>query len=160
IILIGASQGHLGSSLYLREFLGREDGPPPPVDLAAERRNGDLVRRLIGDGLVTACHDLSDGGLLIALAEMAMAGGIGAAIGNGDRGWLFGEDQARYLVTATPQHAQALLKEAAALAVPARLIGETGGQALTLAEGGAISVARLKQLNEAWLPAYMGAGLE
>ncbi|MGH6931452.1 MAG: phosphoribosylformylglycinamidine synthase subunit PurL, partial [Dongiaceae bacterium] len=68
IILIGASQGHLGSSLYLREILGREDGPPPPIDLAAERHNGDLVRRLIADGLVTACHDLSDGGLLIALA--------------------------------------------------------------------------------------------
>ena len=80
ILLIGATAGWLGASLYLREVCGREDGAPPPVDLAAERRNGDLVRALIADGLVGRCHDLSDGGLLVGLAEMALAGGIGASI--------------------------------------------------------------------------------
>src|SRR5579863_3986527 len=80
IILIGETRGHLGQSLYLREILGREEGAPPPVDLDAERRNGDFVRGQILGGGVSACHDLSDGGLLVALAEMAMAGGIGAAL--------------------------------------------------------------------------------
>ena len=78
ILLIGETQGWLGQSLYLRDVCGREEGAPPPVDLVEERENGDFVRALIGDGLVTAAHDISDGGLLVALAEMAMASGIGA----------------------------------------------------------------------------------
>jgi phosphoribosylformylglycinamidine synthase len=157
VILIGATAGHLGCSLYLREIHGREDGPPPPVDLAAERRNGDLVRKLIVRGWVTACHDLSDGGLLVAIAEMAMAGGIGATIRKGDAGWLFGEDQARYVVAASRSFVEPLLHEARAAGVPAQAIGQTGGGALTLPDIGAISVARLRQANERWLPVYMGA---
>ncbi|HEV8678910.1 MAG TPA: phosphoribosylformylglycinamidine synthase subunit PurL, partial [Stellaceae bacterium] len=82
LILVGDTAGHLGASLYLREIEGQEAGPPPPVDLAAERRHGDFVRRLIERGLVAACHDLSDGGLLVALAEMAMAGNRGTTLDN------------------------------------------------------------------------------
>src|SRR6202048_788335 len=81
ILLIGKTAGWLGQSLYLRDICGREDGAPPPVDLAAERRNGDFVRGLIESRAVTAVHDVSDGGLAVALAEMAMAGGVGASIG-------------------------------------------------------------------------------
>ena len=80
ILLVGETHGWLGQSLYLREICGREEGAPPPVDLAAERRNGEFVRALIRDGIVTAVHDVSDGGLLVALAEMAMASGIGAEL--------------------------------------------------------------------------------
>src|SRR5581483_7599839 len=103
LFLIGETLGHLGASLYLREIEGREDGAPPPVDLAAERRNGDFIRELIGKGLVTACHDVSDGGLLVALAEMAIAGGLGVGLhpppaGLAPHAWLFGEDQARYVI--------------------------------------------------------------
>src|SRR5438067_772784 len=71
ILLVGETAGWLGQSLYLREICEREEGAPPPVDLASERRNGDLVRLLIGEGAVTAVHDVADGGLLVALAEMA-----------------------------------------------------------------------------------------
>ncbi len=108
LILIGETRGHLGASLYLREIEGSEAGPPPPVDLAAERRNGDFVRAEIGAGRVAACHDVSDGGLLVALAEMAMAGGRGVALDPLPSdlpciAYLFGEDQARYLIeTADP----------------------------------------------------------
>jgi phosphoribosylformylglycinamidine (FGAM) synthase-like enzyme len=80
LILIGDTAGHLGASLYLREIEGSEAGAPPPVDLLAERKNGDFVRAMIQAGHVAACHDVSDGGLLVALAEMAMAGGRGAAL--------------------------------------------------------------------------------
>ena len=73
ILLVGDDTGWLGQSLYLREICGREEGAPPPVDLAAERRHGDAVRALIRDGLVAAVHDVSDGGLAVALAEMAIA---------------------------------------------------------------------------------------
>src|SRR6185369_10257837 len=108
LVLIGETHGELGSSLYLRELFGREDGAPPPVDLAVERRNGDFVRALIQSGRVTACHDISDGGLAIALAEMAMAGNCGARIApvppDQAHGWLFGEEQARYVLTCTAEH--------------------------------------------------------
>jgi len=164
LILIGDTRGHLGASLYLREIEGREDGLPPPVDLAAERTNGDFVRAMIQAGHVAACHDLSDGGLLTALAEMAMAGGRGATLaGPGTmplHAWLFGEDQGRYLVeTGDP----ATLLSAAELAgVPAVRVGWVeaagDGAALTLRGAGAISVAQLTAANEAWLPGYMALG--
>jgi phosphoribosylformylglycinamidine synthase subunit PurL len=159
LILVGATRGHLGASLYLREVEGREAGPPPDVDLSAERRNGDFVRSLIRSGRVAACHDLSDGGLLVAAAEMAMAGGLGLAFAPGPEGlpaqaWYFGEDQGRYLIeTADPA---AVLAAASAAGVPARAIATVAaGGALTLQGGDAISVAALTARNEAWLPDYM-----
>ncbi len=160
VLLVGATKGHLGASIFLREIAGREDGPPPPVDLAAERRNGDFVRGLIAAGRVTACHDLSDGGLAVAVAEMAMAGGIGASLSLPeekalDYSWLFGEDQARYLVTCRPETASGIVAEAAAARVPILILGETGGTRLTLPSGHTISVDELAVAHEAWLPAYM-----
>src|SRR5262249_2557803 len=157
IILIGESRGHLGSSLYLREIHGREDGPPPPVDLAAERRNGDPGRTLIHHGCVTACHDASGGGRLVAAGEMAMAGGIGAALRAGDIGWLFGEDQARYVVSVNRSFVEPLLQEAKSWRVPADVIGQTGGGALTVADRRALSVARLPRPDAGWPPAPMAA---
>ncbi|EWY42001.1 phosphoribosylformylglycinamidine synthase [Skermanella stibiiresistens SB22] len=162
ILLIGDTVGHVGQSLYLREIHGREAGSPPPVDLAAERRNGDLVRGLIRDRAVTACHDLSDGGLLVAVAEMAMAGRIGADIdlpaGLDAAGFLFGEDQARYLVTATD--ADAVIERARVASVPVLRLGTTGGTSLTVGGTDAISVDGLRTAHEAWLPAVMAGGAD
>jgi len=159
LLLVGATHGHLGASLYLREVLGREEGAPPPVDLAAERANGDFVRAMIAAGHVGACHDVSDGGMLVALAEMAMAGGWGATVAvpaGPVAGFLFGEDQARYiLATAAPE---AVTAEAARRGVPVLRLGTTGGAALTVTGAGAISISELRRINEAWLPAYMAAG--
>ncbi|MGG5887484.1 phosphoribosylformylglycinamidine synthase subunit PurL [Falsiroseomonas sp. HC035] len=158
LVLVGETRGWLGQSLWLREILGREDGAPPPVDLAAERRNGDFVRAQILAGQVAACHDLSDGGLLVAVAEMAMGGGTGAQLTSPPEGlpaqaWWFGEDQARYLL-AVPDGA-ALLHAAAAAKVPSMLLGRSGGGDLVLADGSSISVARLVVAHEATLPALM-----
>ena len=101
ILLVGATAGWLGQSMYLAELCGREEGAPPPVDLSAERRNGDFVRGLINRREINAAHDLSDGGLAIAIAEMALAGGMGAKLeaapGMPAHAWLFGEDQGRYV---------------------------------------------------------------
>jgi phosphoribosylformylglycinamidine synthase len=166
ILLIGETHGHLGASIYLRDLMGRREGAAPPVDLAAEKRNGDFVRALIGAGRVSACHDLADGGLAVALAEMALAGDLGAEIaqpgGEVDtaakppvHGWLFGEDQARYLVTTA--EAETLLEAARAAGVPATRIGVTGGTALTLPGGAPISLGELRAAHEGWLPRYMDA---
>jgi phosphoribosylformylglycinamidine synthase len=159
LILIGDTKGHLGASLYLRQIEGRDDGAPPPVDLAAERRNGDFVRAEIAAGRVAACHDVSDGGLLVAIAEMAMAGGRGVSLeappdGVPNHAWWFGEDQARYLVeTATPELVLASARNAR---IYAQQFGTVAGAALTLSGADAISVAELKAANEAWLPGFMG----
>ena len=162
LVLIGEAHGWLGSSLYLREICGREEGAPPPVELAIERRNGDLVRRLIEDGKVFACHDVADGGMLVALAEMAMASGIGAALdrpadGNDGAGWLFGEDQGRYLLAVDPESLPNLLDEARMAGVIARAIGKTGGQSLTLEGCDTICLSEMVERHEGWLSSYMSA---
>jgi phosphoribosylformylglycinamidine synthase subunit PurL len=158
IYLIGDMVGHLGQSLYLREVHGREEGAPPPVDLIEERRNGDFVRKLIELEYVTAVHDVSDGGLLVALVEMAMAGGVGcqleAATGRADAYW-FGEDQARYIVTT--KNPDALVQGERATGAPVRKIGVTLAEAVVvLHDGVRISVNDLRQAHEAFLPALMG----
>ncbi len=151
--LVGGAPGWLGQSLWLREIAGREAGPPPPVDLAAERRTGDAVRTAILAGAVSACHDISDGGLLIALAEMALAGDTGIDLSaDGDHGFWFGEDQGRY-VLALPAGATPPGK------LDALRLGHTThpgeGASLKLADGGIISVAELRTAHEAFLPAWL-----
>lgn len=159
ILLIGKDGSHLGRSIYLREILGRDEGPPPEVDLDREKATGDLVRGLITNGEITACHDISDGGLVIALAEMALAGGLGAefAVPSGRQtlGWLFGEDQARYVVTCSAAGANGLIEKARLANIPAAVIGIVGGDSLKC--GGVLSVplAKLDQAYENWFPEYM-----
>ncbi|SMH49148.1 phosphoribosylformylglycinamidine synthase subunit PurL [Mesorhizobium australicum] len=166
ILLLGAPETlgmHLGQSIYLRDIHARKDGPPPPVDLAKERLVGDFVREMIRDGVFTAVHDVSDGGLAVALAEMAIASGIGAEVqlpGGADpiRAW-FGEDQSRYVVTvshADPGLVRDVQDQAAARGVPALWIGETGGTDLKLAGARAVPVADLKAAHEGWFPRFMG----
>ena len=163
ILLIGETGGWLGQSAWLREICGREQGAPPPVDLAAERRNGDFLRGLIQAGRVRTAHDLSEGGLAVALAEMAMASGLGARIvalpAGPSHAILFGEDQARYLVAVAPAETAALLDEARAAGVPLTRIGVTGGDSLELPGEAPISVAKLARAHESWLPDYMAAGV-
>jgi phosphoribosylformylglycinamidine synthase II len=157
ILLVGETHGVLGQSLYLREICGREEGAPPPVDLAVEKCNGDFVRGLIREGLVTAVHDVSDGGLLVALAEMAMASGIGAVLEARTEipayAFWFGEDQARYVVTA--KRADEIVRRAEAAGVPLVRIGATGGGVLAIAGERPLPVDGLKQHFEAWLPNYV-----
>ena len=163
ILLIGGPEGwgtHLGQSLYLRDIHERSDGPPPPVDLQHEKAVGDFVRGLIRKGDATAVHDVSDGGIAVAVAEMAMASGIGATIeapAAGDAiAMLFGEDQGRYLVTVPAALATDVSDRARGLGFDASAIGTTGGRELKLADARAISVDELKAAHEGWFPRFMG----
>src|SRR3978361_1775807 len=160
ILLIGDTQGWLGQSVYLRDVCGREEGAPPPVDLAAEKRNGDVVRGMIHAGTATAVHDVSDGGLLIALAEMGIAGGIGAILDEAPdsivpHAWWFGEDQCRYIVTVNEKDLLSVFTKLKAVEVPCVQIGLTGGPALAVAGEGAVHIKALAHAFESWLPAYM-----
>jgi len=204
ILLIGETKGHLGCSLFLREILGKEEGPPPPVDLQAEKRNGDFVRGLIKAGTVAVCHDISDGGLLVAIAEMCMAGGIGAEItchpaplschsreggnpysrdgeilavtdrpvamdsrrslsrfrgGNDIMSVLFGEDQARYIISISPKNTAKILAKAKNQKIPIQKIGKTIAKYLQIADE-KIAISELKKLNESVLPDYVSAKRE
>ncbi|ARO53884.1 phosphoribosylformylglycinamide synthetase [Methylorubrum extorquens] len=162
LVLIGRTEGWLGQSLYLSEIAGREEGAPPPVDLAIERRNGDFVRSLIVSGIADTVHDLSDGGLAVALAEMAMAGGLGAALPAAPEGvpvhaYLFGEDQGRYLIAVPAEAAADLLYSASAQGIDASTVGIVAGDSLVLPGEETISVAELKAAHEGWFPAYMAS---
>jgi phosphoribosylformylglycinamidine synthase subunit PurL len=159
VMVVGETTGWLGQSMYLRELCGMESGAPPPVDLAAERRNGDFVRALISEAFVSAVHDVSDGGLLVAIAEMAMASGIGAELEAAPlpaHGFWFGEDQARYVLAVPARNAAKVATRARGAGIPVRWLGTTGGDALTLAGERPIVVAGLCESFEGWLPAYMG----
>lgn len=158
LVLLGETAGWLGQSLWLREIAGREEGAPPPVDLAAERRNGDFVRARIQDGTVLACHDVADGGLLVALAEMAMEGGVGATLDPAPAGlpahaFWYGEDQGRYVVAV--RDGAALLAAARDAGVPAMKLGRSGGGDLVVQGAVTISVADLQAAHERFLPELM-----
>ena len=161
IVLIGATTGWLGQSLYLRDACGREEGAPPPVDLAVERRNGDFVRDQIDQRRVSACHDLSDGGLLVALAEMCVAGGTGLDVAQPagstvpSHAFFYGEDQARYLIATGS--ADEVLTDAAKAGVPAALLGYSGGPSLIVKGLVSLKLSDIKAAHEAWLPGYMSA---
>ena len=162
ILVVGGTEGWLGQSLFLRDICGREEGAPPPVDLEAERRNGDFVRALIRAGRTDTAHDVSDGGIAVALAEMAMAGGIGAAIQGRDvpttiplHAFLFGEDGARYILAVPSTELHELRRSAAEAGIPTWYLGLTGGTALTLPGEEPIELGELKHVHESWLPDYM-----
>jgi len=159
IVVIGDTRGHLGQSIYLREIEGREEGAAPKVDLGIEKKNGDFVRKLIEDGRVDTVHDVSDGGLLVAIAEMAMPRGIGAGIGLAGLpdaiAFWFGEDQARYVIAAPFAEAEKIVEQARAAFIPVAELGKTGGDAVTLEDSDSVKVAALRDGFERWFPNYM-----
>jgi phosphoribosylformylglycinamidine synthase len=160
LILVGREQGWLGQSLYQMHATGKLEGAPPPVDLAEEIKAGGLVRSLIRDGKVSAVHDVSDGGLIVAIAEMALAGSRGVDLFPYEGRlpahaiWL-GEDQGRYVLSAAPGVAEEIVERARLLALPARIVGKVGGAALTMAGEAPLALDRLRATHEAWLPRLM-----
>ena len=160
LLLIGETNGHLDQSAYAWEVFGRADGPPPPVDLTIERALGELIRALWADGLITAAHDVSDGGLAVAAAEMALAGDIGLGVDHNtdidEAGWFFGEDQGRYIVACPRSAANKIADRAKAVGSIARWLGETGGEMLRL-DKSEIAISTLRDLHEGGFPAMMEA---
>ena len=158
IILLGGHGTHLGQSMYLREVLGREAGTPPPVNLTVEKRNGDFVRKLIRAGRLTAVHDISDGGLICGLADMAMASGHGVILdlpAENLHAQLFGEDQTRYIITASPMDAHGIIGKAEDLGIPVPRIGTVSGDRLNILGSVSISIEELRTSHEGWFPAFM-----
>jgi phosphoribosylformylglycinamidine synthase subunit PurL len=177
LVVIGNHASHLGQTLYQLHATGDNAGAPPPVDLELEKKTGDFVRGLIRSGLVTAVHDVSDGGLLVTIAEMALAGNRGVELGThvatGGPGiaprtlgppyaqW-FGEDQARYVVTVNPKQLIPVTVAAQTAGLPCHMVGVVKGADIRIVSsdigsGGSLPLAALRQVHEAWLPRLMGA---
>ncbi|MEL6528651.1 MAG: phosphoribosylformylglycinamidine synthase subunit PurL [Pseudomonadota bacterium] len=157
------TRSHLGKSLWLKHVHDRDEGRAPPVDLAAERGAGQIVRKLIAEGLLSAVHDLSDGGLAVALAEMALSGGIGAEVNANPEyslaQWWFGEDQARYVITVSPDKADAFNRIVAegpdipeAEMVGFHRIGTVGGDSLL-----GVSIEAMREAHEGFFRDWMNA---
>ncbi len=161
LIMIGETVGWLGASIYIQEIEGREDGAPPPCNLETEKKNGDYVRRLIRDRRVAAAHDCSDGGLLIAAVEMAMSGDIGVEVvlpnHTPPHAWLFGEDQARYLLAVDANSVNPIISTATSKGIPAAVIGEFGGISVTVESLIKLPLSEVKKAHEGWLPNLMGS---
>lgn len=159
LILIGETTGWLGASIYLSAILSREDGAPPPVDLAVEKLNGDYVRKLIRNRRVNAVHDLSDGGLAVAACEMAFGSGQGMSLSaptNGKlHGWLFGEDQARYLLAVETNSVNPVISTAKTKGISAQVVGTVGGERIKADNAFDVELEKLRAANEAWLPNLM-----
>ncbi|OQW48401.1 MAG: phosphoribosylformylglycinamidine synthase II [Proteobacteria bacterium SG_bin6] len=166
LVLIGEPRYDLGQSLWLRELHGREDGAPPRVDLEAERRHGAFVRRQIEAGALSAVHDVSDGGLLVAIAEMALAGGIGAmvsaAVPHGLAATYFAEDQGLYVATVRDEHLHDFLHASTRAGVPVERIGRTITGRIIVecpAKDHVVTLDALRTAHQGFFPALMeGAG--
>jgi phosphoribosylformylglycinamidine synthase len=161
LVAIGREAGHLGQSLYQLIHTGKNEGAPPAVDLADEIKAGNLVRTLIREGKVGAVHDVSDGGMLVAIAEMALAGGMGVQLFPYEgklpahAAW-FGEDQGRFILEAAPSLAEEIIERARLLALPARVVGRVGGDRLALRDEASLPLSDLRAVHEGWLPTFMG----
>ncbi|HKJ62414.1 MAG TPA: phosphoribosylformylglycinamidine synthase subunit PurL, partial [Hyphomicrobiales bacterium] len=161
LLMLGEINGHLGQSLYQELATGSFNGAPPPVDLNAEKQAGDFVRSVIRDGLCSTVHDISDGGLLVALAEMALAGGTGLTITETSadlppHAYYFGEEQGRYLLAVSPDNANIIRERAANAGLPLIEVARSGGDAIRLPDEPPLPLATLESAHEAWFPHYFG----
>jgi phosphoribosylformylglycinamidine synthase subunit PurL len=151
IFVVGDNDGHLGQSLWLREIGGREAGPAPKVDLAKERTHGEFIRKLIDEGKVNAVHDVADGGMLVALTEMALASGKGCNLEQiGDAFTAFGEDQARYIV------ASAAADTIQAAGIPMTRVGTVGGDSVA-GPGFKVPLTDIRAAHESFFKNWMEA---
>ena len=158
VILLGEDRAEYGGSAYLRLLYGVEQGRPPAIDLRAEERLADLLRFLAFEGMLHTAHDLSDGGLAIALAEACVHGGLGVSLEVGcEPLGLFSESQARAIVAVAPAHAEQVLEEAREFGVPAADVGSVEGSRLAVrCDGGGLE-AEVEELRRIWSTALVRA---
>ena len=159
LFLVGTEGTHLACSIYQREILGEESGSAPEVDLLMEKTRGNFVLTAIRGGYASACHDISDGGLAVALAEMCMASNAGANCKidvTYPHAALFGEDQARYIVAVNEEWAGMFAANSEGSGVSFARIGVVGGENLKINDLIDISVSDMNNAHEAWFPDFMG----
>jgi len=157
VYVLGETKGHLGQSIYQDICLDGRSGDAPHVDLTAERKHGEFIIDAAAKGLLNVCTDVSDGGLLVALAEIAMANGLGIDIQGATFSaaeW-YGEDQGRYVCSASETTSNAFEAAAKDAGVTIARLGVAGGDTLNLEGAGSAKVTKLKTAHESWMPEFM-----
>ncbi|MDA0901932.1 MAG: AIR synthase related protein [Proteobacteria bacterium] len=160
VFVIGKTKGHIGSSIFEREILRIDQkNTPPQTDLALERKHSEFVRSLIANGQINACHDVSDGGILLALFEMCSPNlGVDVTLQNikenndiDVQNLLFGEDQSRYIISVDPTQVDSLVKNAKDAGIDLFEIAKVKADQITI-EGSSLKISELKELNESIFP--------
>ena len=159
ILVVGKTLGHLYQSEFFREVLEIKDGPPPEINLFNEKNNGLLIQTLISKKLVNSVHDISSGGILVALSEMCISGKIGANIKVPRNNislheYLFGEDQSRYLIEINEKNNVEVIKILEKNNIYYEIIGKTQKDSLYLNNEFNIKLNDLSELNSFWFRNY------
>ena len=154
IYTIGKNEGHIGNTQFLSIILNKEIGSTPTIDLSEELKNGRFILELVNQDLILSSHDIGEGGLLVAVAEMAMSGEIGASININDHTHFFSEDQSRYLIEVSPNNEDKINQMSLDSNIAIELIGETTKDDLIIRDIGQISVQNLKLKSESWFPNF------
>ncbi len=157
IIVLGKTEGHLTQSIYATELLDFKEGLPPKVDLKEEKRNGLTVKNIIEKSLIDTCHDISDGGLLVALSEMSMKNEIGFRIDIDKRNlhyFLFGEDQSRYVISSKEENADTIISMLNEENITYQIIGKTIKGSI-IVNNEKSEIKEIKDLYENWFNKYL-----
>ena len=159
ILLLGQTNGYLGQSIYAKEILNNTSGLPPKIDLKSEKKIGDTVRDLININKIDTVHDVSDGGFLVALAEMSISGNIGVRINldkeNLNDKFLFGEDQGRYIISISDKQMSEITKIFNDREIFFQKVGKTCGKKLIINDNEEVEIEVLKNLHENWFNKYL-----
>ena len=159
LLIIGKTNGHLGQSIYLKEILNITSGQPPKVNLEDERKIGNTIRDLININKLDTVHDISDGGFLIALAEMSISGGIGVKLnldeGSMNHRFLFGEDQGRYIIAIPDSMLTSITDILISKNIFYQNIGKSYGEKIILNDNEEIQIKSLKKIHENWFKNYL-----
>ena len=159
ILVIGKTTGHLYQSEFFRVVLNFNDGPPPEINLFNEKNNGLNVLNLISKNLVKSVHDISSGGILMALSEMCISGNIGATIclpknNSKPHEYLFGEDQSRYIIEVEEKNINEVSKILKNSSVYFEKIGKTQKNYMEIKNEFNISLNKLVELHKYWFNSY------
>ena len=159
LLIIGKTNGHLGQSIYLKEILNITSGQPPKVNLEDERKIGNTIRDLININKLDTVHDISDGGFLIALAEMSISGGIGVKLnldeGSMNHRFLFGEDQGRYIIALPDSMLTSITDILISKNIFYQNIGKSYGEKIIINDNEEIQIKSLKKIHENWFKNYL-----
>ena len=158
LIVVGETKGHIHQSALCHDILYLKKGPPPTMNLQEEKKNSFFIRDLIEKKLTQSVHDVSDGGIALAIAEMCMAGTIGAKISTNLTGperikYLFGEDQARYIIEIKKEDLNNLVQIAKEQEISMTQLGSTNLEQFAIDEI-KISVDEMIKLNNNWFYNY------
>jgi len=160
VIVIGKTEGHLDQSVFARNILSEDNGPPPEINLFNEKNNGETVLKLIDKNLIDSCHDVSLGGILTAISKMCIKGKKGIKI-NSIKGltnkfeYFFGEDQARYIIELKNKNFQIVTKILKENSVHYDELGKVTKKLIEFDNVLKLTIEEIEEVNKTWLKDYM-----